>query len=127
MAVTLSYGYVKPVSGDRGAVFWPALEDDITRLNGHDHDGSDSARLTTAASTVLTSSISSGSWSSQGNGTYKQTITLPGTLSEFNNVMVNFKDSTGNYCFLKTVRVSATTYDVYINDNSVSLTAVYTS
>lgn len=127
MPVTLSFGYVKPVSGDRGAVFWPALEDNIIQLNNHNHDGADSARLTTAATEVLTSSIASGSWVSQGNGTYKQTITLPATVSEFNKVMVNFKDSSGNYYHLKTARVTATTYDVYINDNSVSLTAVYTS
>ena len=48
MATTLSYGFVRPATGDKGSVFFPALEDNITQLNSHDHDGTDSALMTAA-------------------------------------------------------------------------------
>jgi hypothetical protein len=33
MATTLSYGFEKPATGDKGTVFWPALEDNIQQLH----------------------------------------------------------------------------------------------
>lgn len=49
MAVTLTYGLVKPVTGDRGAVWFPAIENDIIQLDAHDHNGTNSAQLGNAA------------------------------------------------------------------------------
>ena len=42
MAITLSNGYIKPEDGDTGAVWFDALEDNIQRVNDHNHDGSNS-------------------------------------------------------------------------------------
>lgn len=39
----LSYGYKKPQDGDTGDVFFPAIEDNIQRVNDHTHDGVNSA------------------------------------------------------------------------------------
>lgn len=128
MATTLTYGLVRPATGDRGSVFFPALEDNITQLDAHDHDGTDSAKLTTASSNTVTASVSSGSWSSTGSiGLYRQLITLPASLS-YDTIQIFFRDPTsGETYWLRHEKVSASTFYVYINDNSLSLTAVYVS
>lgn len=46
MATTLTYGLVKPVTGDPGSTWFPAIEGDITQLDAHNHDGANSAQLT---------------------------------------------------------------------------------
>lgn len=45
MATTLTYGLVKPVTGDTGAVWFPAMEANITQLDAHDHNGTNSPQL----------------------------------------------------------------------------------
>jgi hypothetical protein len=115
----LSYGYKLPEDNDEGDTVFSALEDNITRVNGHSHDGSDSARLT-----VGTQTISSGSWSSSGTG-YRQLVTVPNSQN-FDDVGIQFRLSTGDVVYPTVEKVSATTYYVYTNDNTVDYTAVYT-
>jgi hypothetical protein len=127
MSTTLSYGYVKPQTGDRGSVFFPALEANIQQLNDHDHDGTDSAKLTTASSNVMTESILAASWGATiGNGQYRQLITLPVTLS-YDTIQIFFRNSSGETVFTKHTKASSSTYYVYTNDDALALTAVYTS
>jgi hypothetical protein len=125
---TLTYGLVRPNDGDRGATFWDELAGNITKLDAHDHDGTDSPRLTTAASTAMTSSVSAASWGATiGNGQYRQLITLPAALS-YDSVQITFRETTNNETvFTKHIKASASTYYVYTNDNTLALTAVYTS
>jgi predicted secreted protein len=84
MATTLSPTNVdKPVTGDKGAVFWPALEELFQSFNDHAHTGSDSNRLSAASSqaAVDTTSITgAGSWTSLGSGHYEKVITMPAGL-----------------------------------------------
>ena len=124
---TLTYGLQVPETGDLGSTWFPALEDNFTQLDAHTHDGTDSPRITAASSVVVTQSVASGSWVATSNGTYRQLITLPASIADFNNIRPAFRGSTGDYYYLKTERVTASTYYVYINDNSLTLTAVYTS
>lgn len=123
--LTLSFGFKKPQTGDNGSVFFPALEGNFQQLNDHTHNGTNSSLLPTASLAVTTQSIASGSWSSLGGGNYRQLVTLTGGL-QFDAVVVSFRDAaTGNYLNLTVEKVSATTYYVYINDNSLTLTAYY--
>lgn len=123
--LTLTYGYKKPESGDTGASLFTDLAADIQQTNDHTHNGTNSALLTSSSLTVTTQSIASGSWSAVGNGTFKQTISMTGGL-QFDNVNVSFRiSSSGNPLFLTVEKVSGTSYDVYINDNSLTLTAFY--
>jgi hypothetical protein len=122
--ITLTYGFKKPQTGDNGSVFFPALEDNITRVDGHTHNGTDSAPLPTSSLAVTTQAIVSGSWGPV-TGVFRQLVTLPGGL-QFDAVVVSFRDaSSGNYYYLSVEKASATTYYVYINDNSINLTAYY--
>lgn len=122
----LSYLFKKPQTGDKGSVFWPALEEDIQKMNDHTHNGSNSARLSSSSITASTQAISSVSWSATSGGTYRQLVTLPGTML-YDEYIIVFKDqaSPKGQLFLNVEKVSSNTYYVYINDNTKSITAYY--
>lgn len=84
--LTLSFGYKLPETGDKGDVFFPALEDNIVRLNGHDHDGVNSSVLpsTSFAPTVIT--LLAANWVASGDW-FRQLVTLPGTV-QFTDVLI---------------------------------------
>lgn len=125
---TLSYGFKKPETGDTGSVFFPALEDNITQLNDHNHDGTDSAKIPSSSSTVVTASVAAASWVATANGTYRQLLTIPAAITAVTDVAISFRDSTTmDPYYLKVEKVSSTTFYAYINDNSVTLTVVYSA
>lgn len=122
--LTLSYGYKLPQAGDRGATLFQALEDNITRLNGHTHNGTDSAPLTAQAVVAITANILLGAWIAYADGLYRQLVTIaPGF--DYDKVQIGFRLTTGEFVYPAVERVSATQYYVYTNDNSKSLVALY--
>jgi hypothetical protein len=122
---TLAYGYKLPEDGDKGSVFWDALEDDITQLNDHTHNGSNSALLTSTSVTATTQSISSASWAHQGGGTYRQTVTMPANIGYETHAIQFRNNADGRILYLSTEKVSGTSYYVYINDNTITVKAFY--
>ena len=121
---TLSYGFKLPESGDKGPVVFPALESNITNLNNHTHDGSNSAKISSAGVTPASSTIASGDWNLVGNGIYKDTITLPAAFS-YDTTVFTCKLPSGHIVYPTIEKVSATTYDIYTNDNSIGMTVLY--
>ncbi len=124
MASTLSYGYIQPANNDPGSVWFPALNDNITRLNDHNHDGVDSAPISAGLITSGSLTIASASWAADGTGRYKQTVTLPGGFSLDVNAVV-FKLPNGTVVYPSFDRLSATSMTVYFIDNTITLTAVF--
>lgn len=130
MSTTLSYGFVRPATGDKGSTFWGQLENDITQLNDHTHNGSDSALLTATSFLAVSQTISAASWAHQGAGTYRQTVTMPASITTnggvFDDYLIQFRDNTSGQVITPTVeRVTPTTFYVYINDNTITLKAKY--
>lgn len=120
MATTLSFGFVKPQSGDRGSVFFPALEDNIQQLNDHTHDGADSAKIPSSSVTATTASADSASWSSLGSGRYRQAITMPAGM-DFDDYQVICRDSATGHQVLATIeKINDSSFYVYTNDNSLT-------
>lgn len=119
--ITLSYGYQQPQNSDTGDVWFPALAADILQLNNHNHDGVTSSPLASQQQTILAAN-----WAAAaiGGGVYFQLVTVPTGLS-FDTCHIWFKLSTGQYVYPSVERVSASTYNVFINDNSLALTAFY--
>ncbi len=126
MATTLSYGYVRPAEGDLAFVWMDALEDNVTQLNSHDHDGSDSSLLTIASISKSSSTISNTGYTSLGGGNYSKVITVPAVITEINNYNIHFYvTATGVRIYPSVERASATTYTLYINQQ-LAITAIYT-
>lgn len=128
MSTTLSNGYKLPADGDRGSTWFDDLESNITRVNGHTHDASDSEAIPAKNLTKGTSTILAANWSLVSGGTYKQTITLPSgytmaaTLFKF---QINNGSEAGDLIFPTIEQASATSYEIYINDSTVEVLATY--
>jgi len=127
MSTTLSYGFKLPDTGDRGASFFPDLEADIQQLNDHTHNGVDSAPLAITSVALTTQAIASGSWVSLGSGSYRQLVTLPGSLT-YDAISLQFRITASKDIIQPTIeKASSTTYYIYTNDSSIGVTALYTT
>lgn len=125
--ITLTYGLKKPVSPDKGNVFYPALEDNFTQLDAHTHDGLTSAPVSSVASTKTTQSILAVNWSavSGHTGTYRQEVTLPGTLL-LAGIMPRFELAVLGHLIYPTIEKTASNkYYIYFNDNTLDIKATY--
>lgn len=124
--LTLSYGYKKPQSGDRGATLFTALQDNIQRLNDHTHNGSDSAPLPAQSIMGVSQSILAANWVTYGGptGFYRQQVTLPAGF-DYDEVGISFRLASGDYIFPTVEKVSDTQYYIYTNNNTLDFQAIY--
>lgn len=128
---TLSYGYKKPETGDRGSIFWPALEFDIQRLNDHNHDGANSQKLVASSVQGIADTIAAAGWVAVAGqpGTFSQDITMPpNTL--FDDYGFDFRITTagpdvGKQIHLTVVKLAAAQYRIFGNDSSLALRVLY--
>src|SRR5258708_1404035 len=102
---------------------------DITRLDAHNHDGVNSAFL--SAGNFVASSIVAlhASWAVSG-ALYKQTLTTPVAVTEINNSSVSFLINNAGptqyqKLYLQYQRKTATTFDLYINDNTIDVLCLF--
>lgn len=118
----LSKGYKKPQSGDKGSVWFPALEENIQQLNDHTHNGTDSQLIAGGSVSNQVVTIAAVDWVSSGSG-YRFLVPLPsgytydGTHKE---VRLNGGAQDGAVVVPTIERVSNTTMYVYSSDNTVS-------
>ena len=123
---TLTYGYLKPETGDKGSVWFPALEADIQQLNDHTHNGVNSSLIQSSSIIAVTQDILAANWVATTGGTYRQLVIMTGGL-QYDNFMVNVRlTSTGHIIYPTIEKVSAATFYIYTNDNSLDYTLVYT-
>lgn len=123
---TLTYGYLKPETGDKGSVWFPALEADIQQLNDHTHNGVNSSLIQSSSIIAVTQNILAANWVATTGGTYRQLVIMTGGL-QYDNFMVNVRlTSTGHIIYPTIEKVSAATFYIYTNDNSLDYTLVYT-
>lgn len=126
MSTVLSKGFVKPQAGDLGQTWMPEHEDNIQQLNDHDHDGLNSQLIDAISLTKQTSVVLAASWVADGGGNFSQVISVPAAISEINNHLVKIYDqATGDFLNLGIERVSASSIRIRINDNSLTVVAVY--
>lgn len=125
--LTLSYGYKQPQSGDTGSTLWQALEDDISRLNGHTHNGTDSAHLPVQNFTTTKQLILAAAWAGFGGptGHYRQAVAIPAGFT-FDDFSVDFRDTaTGRKLYMGVTKIDNTSFYLYSIDNTLAVTAVY--
>ncbi len=124
--LTLSYGFKKPQTNDRGPVVFPALEDNWQQVNDHNHDGVNSSLISSTSISKTTKAVLAAGWSSLGGGRWKQTVTLPGVLLYDSVVITCYDTATGDMIYPSIKKASATQFDIYVNDNTLNITAVLT-
>ena len=121
--IVLSKGFKLPQTGDLGDVWFPALEDTITQLNSHSHNGVDSEQLSSLSVVASKLTVASGSFSDQGNGYWRATVNMPSS-NLVDNFVIQIKDpTTKDPIYLKMEKLSATQF--YIFTNTVQDVEVY--
>jgi hypothetical protein len=122
MALPLSKGYILPQTGDKGDVFFPALEFDIQRLNDHNHNGVNSEKIPTTNIDPVKQSLPSAGWLLESPGKWYQELDLVNV--DYANVVIIVKNSLGEQLFLDVKPgTSSKKYKVYTNDNTLTATA----
>lgn len=125
MAITHAYGLVEPQNGDTGSTFFPQIAADIAQIDGHTHNGSNSALLTSTSITPVSATISSGSWIATSGGTYRQSVQTPAGIT-YDSYGVQFRDNaTGNVVALTVEKIDATHFYAYTNDNTKNYKVLY--
>ena len=122
---TLTYGLQRPETGDKGSVFFTALEDNITQLDGHKHDGNDSCLIPSNSLNLTYQILSAASWVSLGSGNYRQLVTMPSGFLFDSRVAFFRNNSDSTPLSLSVEKVSSNTFYVYINDNSFDVRVIY--
>lgn len=130
---TTTYGYQLPDQGDKakGVLGWfKALAFNITRFDAHNHDGTNSPLLTISNYTPFENAILAASWVTDGAGGYSQVVTVPAGLADLNDYNTKFvftapAGKVGQAAYLGYKRLTATTYQVFCNDNTAAFLALY--
>lgn len=124
---TLSYGIKKPETGDKGSSFFPSLEDDLIILNNHTHDGQTSAPIPSTNIQSVQQPLSAQNWTLVSDGTYRQLVTVPNGKT-YDNSVILFKTTVEKFQLMLDVeKVNSNSYYVYVNDNTLNITAYYVS
>lgn len=113
--IVLSNGYKLPETGDFGDVWFPALEDNITRVNSHNHDGSNSEKLTSANIAAVRQTVLSADFIDQGNGEFRATVAMPAGVL-FDDTVILAKDpTTKDQVYLKLEKIGDSSFYLYTN------------
>lgn len=126
--ITLPFGVLQPQTGDRGSVFFPALEDNMDYLDSHTHSGiGGGAPIPATNITPITQVLSAASWAAYLDGTYRQPVTVPNGKA-YSAVAITFRGTTDFETYLLATDANTlTSYYVYTNDPTLTVTATYRS
>ncbi len=123
--ITLSYGYKKPQTGDKGTPLFTALEDNIQRVNDHNHDGVNSPPLTAQSIQGIQATVLAANWVAFGpTGHYRQLVTVIAGFN-FDTMFISTRTSAGAYVFPTIERFSATQFYIYTTDPTADFVVTY--
>lgn len=110
----LTNGYKLPETGDFGDVWFPAIEDNIQRLNDHTHDGTNSEKLESKNIQANFSTVLSGAFSASGTK-FRATVAVP-SGADFDNMVILCKDPTSkDQMYLEIEKIDDSSFYVYLN------------
>ncbi len=123
--LTLTKGFKKPEAGDKGIIFFPAMEDNIQQMNEHTHNGVDSQTIGPGALVSEIVVLVAANWVAQGGGTFRQLVTCPGSLT-YDNTSKEYRLASDSSPFFPTVeKVSSNTFYIYVNDNTINVNVYF--
>lgn len=127
MADILAFGFINPESGDSAQVWQDAINSTIAQLATHNHNGTNSANISPASITPLTTPALAVNWVETPalSGNFTQTVTAPAAVSEVNTFYPKvYEDSTGILLYPSIVRAAANQITITTNKN-VNMTVVW--
>lgn len=129
MATVLGYGFILNDAGDESATAWMANNNNnIQKLNDHNHDGVNSALVSTTSFSKTSQDIDATGWALVGAGIYSQGVAMPLGFT-FDNVLMQFVITAGpavdEVWYPTVVKTGASAFDVYSNDNTIEFVVRY--
>lgn len=121
--LTLSYGFKKPQTPDRGPVVFPALEANWQQVNDHTHDGVNSAKINSASISKTKVTLVAAGWVVLGSGHFKQALNIPG-VNNYDDVTLEFRLSTGEIIHPTVIKTGLQQCEVYIDDSTQDLSVL---
>lgn len=122
---TLTYGLQVPEDDDLGDEVFPAMEANLTQLDAHTHNGITSPRLDRKAVDSISQALVASGWVATSGGNYRQAVSMPAGLAYATISIQTRLTATGNMAYLTIEKISATSFYVYINDNTLDVTVLY--
>lgn len=122
--LTLSFGFKKPQTNDKGPIVFPALEANWQQVNDHDHDGANSKKLNAQSIQAATQTLLAANWVATSDGNYRQLVTVAAGF-DYDEVQIGFRLPTGEYIVPTTERVSDTQFWAYTNDPTTNYVLIY--
>lgn len=123
--LTLSKGFKKPQTGDKGSVFFPALEANWQQVNDHTHNGTNSQLIAPTAITAVSQSLLAASWSLVSPGVYRILVTMPAGITWANNIWKYINTASNAELLLPTERNDTNKFYIYSNDNTINVDIIY--
>ena len=120
MSTTLSKGYKLPSAGDDSTTWMSNIEDNIQRLNDHDHDGTDSAlidgsKITKSAVVEVSTTSSDPAWVDGGSATHdRYSIVLTSTVGPIPANFLSSSTSSSELCDVKVMDSSNNDEQVFV-------------
>ena len=137
MSTTLSRGYKLPSSGDDSTTWMSNIEDNIQRLNDHDHDGTDSAlidgsKISKSAVVEISKTSSDPAWVDGGSETCdRYSVVLTSTIGHIPANFIVDGTSSSELCDVKIMDSENNDEQVFVkyvwaNTGSSTTLTIYT-
>lgn len=117
--IILAYGVKQPTTGDKGSVFFPALEELCQRMASHDHDGLDSKPVSAASVEGSSVLAPAAGFSFVSAGIYSQLVNLPSGFNCDDSLLQVKLESTKEIVYPSIERMSATQIKIFSAVNNL--------
>lgn len=126
MPIITSKGYKLPQKGEK-VTWWQNIVDNFVRVNNHTHDGTDSQLIKASSLTKEVQDILAADWInvSISQIPFYQLVTMPSGI-DFDKTVLQFRNSAnGNIVYPMVTKVSSTSFNIFVNDNTLNLKVIY--
>lgn len=120
--IILAYGIKQPTNGDKGGVFFPALEELCQRMATHDHDDIDSKPISPTSITASYVDAPAVGWTPVGgrDGVFSQDVNLPAGFTTVKNLIEVRLMSTDERVYPSIEKVTATSIRLFAGRDDIA-------
>ncbi len=125
MSTVGAFGFIIPDVGDESSTeYMPDQRANWEQVDGHNHDGINSEQVSVSNVTKAPQVLPAASWVLVGSGIYRQLVTMPAGYT-YDNAMMKYNLSGGDEFYPTTEKDGASSFYIYINDNTEVVTVRY--
>ena len=119
--VILAYGVEQPTTGDPGNIFFPILERLCQKFAVHDHNGVNTAIISSGAVPISSTLAPTSGWVNVSPGIWEQTISLPPSITYDSSLFECREEATKEVVYCDVVKVTNTTLKIRAIFNDLAI------